>query len=377
LIVDKRFDAIKKVVIENFVRKRDVVIASKLSEILEDFSKKIENEYGYYKLAQNASTNNVRARMQILYLMFLNYIDERTGKGYLVTEHMLLNGHAYPTVAYEYTDSAIGRLVGRPTSEMKSEARFLPLITRYPSDGEESPSDAVAAVFPGIMMGIRIIQLLISAYGIRDRQALPTITELTDLVSRRFGYSGKSVNAFIRELASYEVLRIHIADGFAVESDGNRLSPLPKATYIMSDILFDVAYLNMCCMRTRWNEAAISLKYVTLETLGSDKSDLFRWISIKLRNSIFLFCNMIQMNEYERYNAGVTTISLSQRQENILDAAIKIGMWDFLKDKYPVFATDFLKILEHTSGSVISTDERSEISNSVRILLSQFVPTKR
>jgi hypothetical protein len=371
-IVTKRFEAIQHVAL-SYGSGPEIIGGDKVRNLLRDFAQYIDQHVEFYSVGDRHSAQNVRSRMQILYLLFLDFVDEKTGKTYLLVEHMMLNSHRYPVVAYSYSFGSGGKLVAQPTDEMTHESRFLPIVSRV-CPLSTNPSTAVAGGLGRVLTSIRILQVCLAASAIADRQQIPTIDEIADLLKCVFSYERQEILMCVRELAAFDVLRIQVRPGFHVDSGENWLSALPKSKYLLKECLHNVAYLNMCAMRTLLPRQIFNSGLIALGTVEAGENGLAEWVHRKVTNSVFLFSFLLKLSTIERSQcSGKQHESLTVRQRNILSASQKYSnLWDLFESLVPGFAVEVSRVLESTSRLSMSLDQKLLIINQVRRSVHMF-----
>jgi Cdc6-like AAA superfamily ATPase len=362
-VINRRFDAIEKAVLDKIPDDYNID-RGKLKSTLSSFNFSWKDGMDAFASADEALSRNLRAIMQVLYLQFVDFMDEKSGKGYQVIEHMMLNGHRYPVVAYDYALDEAGELVGSASTEINHESRFLPLVTRPPWPSKSRRPRV--GVCGDILLMVRCIQLVMAATELKA-QELPTIGELSELLHHVFGYERTMTIAAIKELSSFEIVRLHIQKGLSVRSKQNRVSSLPKADYFLKRCLFDIAYLNMCSMRTPLPSVNFKRGNVTLESLGRPGHRLELWIPTKLKNAYFLFSLILNACEIEQVGwLGRKKVPLEDRKAAILRKAESLGLWQFATDSIPVFAAGMVRALSSSSGGVFGFSEQLEVGDDIR-----------
>lgn len=362
-VIEQRFSAIDKAVLDHIPLEHNVDV-SRLKSRLKEFRYAWLEGADPLEGADEALMANIRAIMQVLYLHFVDYVDERTGKGYQVIEHMMLNGHQYPVVAYRYSFSKDGSLISQVGTEVKHEARFFPLVTRAPWPTDNGRLDE--RPFGEILLQFRCIQILIASTKTVDQELLSK-GEIIELLEKFFGYEAASIDAAINELVAFEFAKIDLTNTGSADSRENRISTLPKSAYFIEKCLFDVAYLNMCSMRTPLPESSLKSDFVIPDSLGRPGHRLERWIPNKVGNALFLFSILLCVNAVERrHSQAFDRGRLSMRQRAVLDRATRDGLWTILDEQAHKVSTDVLRILEAARGTILSEADRNGILEKIR-----------
>ena len=296
-VVFRRLDAI-----ETVLRRRarpEHVSEIALVDIIGGFRQELRaDELLIGELNEFLFVNN-REKLQSIHLLFLDYVNKRTGKGYAVLEHVMKAGHRFAAVAYRATSKG-SRIELQHSTELNHESRFLPIITRPPVelDGAGRVSDGGTYSHSYLLSGIRIIQLV---KGNDLHGDAPTVNDVCWLCENLFGYNRSIIDAQIRELEAFECIRILRDSRLDVNSDENRLIVMPKGVYLVDKCLGDVAYLNMCSMRTLIGKSVLSTNLITLSSIDGDgRNSLVRWIRNKINNAIFLFYLLCALDASQR-----------------------------------------------------------------------------
>lgn len=369
-VMIRRFEAIKKVIIDRIpLHRRDT--AEKLERSINGF---LNHEFSKELLSEKNSQiniSNMRAKLQALYLMFLDFVSDTTGKRYLIIEHMLLNGMRYPAVAYQYGLNEDGTLTHQP-DEINFEARFIPLITRYPLPPSRVGSQE-EDVFSHILLGIRILQFCVAISELDKIQETMTIEELSKLLNICFSYDTKITAAMIREFAAFDAIRIARRGTLPIDSRGNGIVATPKAKYILEQLVGDVAYLNMCAMRTAFPKYYFSSRHVRAGYVDESDSSAKDWVEIKIINSLSLFGTLILVNrnEHKRFN-DVNRSELKPRQQAILRQALQAGLWDLIPSSKASVAVEVLQILSSGPIGWLSLEKKVAIAERVRQLFRSW-----
>lgn len=365
LVVRKRFDAIKDVVIRKIPSHRRET-AEKLEKTIENFLAKNFKKTLLPDQNEKINISNIRAKLQTLYLMFLEFANESTGKGYLIIEHMLLNGMRYPAVAYDYSEVSKDELTPQ-ANEIGHEARFLPLITRYPLPKFRSSFVMPANATKHLLVGIRILQLSVACKNLQRDQEILSIGELTSILAKCFGYSGPIIVAAINELAAFDLLRIFRREALPASSPSNGILALPKAEYVLDECLYDVAYLNMCAMRTPFPTQYFGLELMRCTYLGNADRAAQAWVHSKIINALSLFSMLVFQNRYEKVLfSSRSSDELPEREKIILVQAIRNGMWELIPSVRNNLVVEVMQILTSGPRSWLSEEEREEIADKVR-----------
>lgn len=377
-VVRTRFDAIKEVIIRRIPPHRRAS-ADALETTIQKFIDSVLTPKELREANEKMNISNTRAQLQTLYLMFLDFVDETTGKGYLILEHMLLNGMRYPANAYSYHDISQNELTAR-SDELTHEARFLPLITRYPLPALGGPFVFPRNAFAHILLGLRILQLCVAARDLRNSQDFVSFGELTGILSAAFGYLPSIQSAMIDEMGAFDMLRIIRSNGLPAKSSSNRIVALPKADHLLEERLNDVAYLNMCALRTSFPRHLFDEGFVQCAYLGTGDHDGQRWAMSKIANAIFLFTCLSYQNRFERAQVDTKKIErFSDREKAIWSQAIRNGLWDLIPNARQQLVVEVMQILGSGPLGWLTIEDKEEVAERVRRIFTMWrsEPTKQ
>ena len=296
---------------------------------------------GEYAKLEEALRDNNRAKIQMLMLEFRDYTQKSTGLGYRFIELMLKGGYTYPPIFYRYTafdadklecyyDDRVGRII--------YDSRFLPIITRAPLPVDRQGRFIQDIYFQkySILHAIRLLQILHFWGKYTDSDSVIdnlSIQEMCDTLHGMFGYNRGVTRALVYELESYECVEINRTEIVSSESDYDPIGILPKGDRIITEFIFDIAYLNICAMRTIMNSRFLEAGHIRLasmtkpDNIGSGER-LSSWILCKISNSLLL-ANMLCTANDQQIRHSVENADLSRVPERVVTRIASKGVDDF------------------------------------------------
>jgi Cdc6-like AAA superfamily ATPase len=291
-----------------------------------DYTNRLELIYG----------PNRRAQMQSLQLSYFEFLDKVTRKRYKLVESLTRAGRRFPPRSYEYylRDNRLRRSLGNNIFDN----HLLPNVFCFPYySGSEREAYVTFPSNHSLLMGVRLIQLLQAHTKLReeiklDGSYLDAIKahELASICSVLFGYSDESFIKLVEEFGEYDILLVGGIDILSAP-DAKEYTPIamPKMEYIISNLIYDAAYLNLCSMRVPLNPCVISYTENPLVRAAKYPSDeLKMWIASLVINSISMirmisYCNII---EQDMFNENITKID-EYRLKRTANRALVDGMF--------------------------------------------------
>lgn len=355
-VAAKRFNAIQNVVLRRSGRSSDYENAE-LSRFFEMFVKYLNNEGQLEELSKNL-VHNTRAKLQALQLIFLDYVNRHTGKGYAVVEQLMLNGRQYPAIAYHYRrikDS----LEPSHAHEISHDSRFLPILTRPPwplisteaYERLKKQGDADLILLP-----LRAVQLTIASDKMENTGPINK-AEMLGIMGNVFMIPRPMVEATIVELEAYELLRVERDSSRPADSNYSHIRALPKAGYVVRNFISDVAYLNMCSMRTIFTKEIFRRYHITLASLSDDGSNIKEWVEAKVVNSCVMHAVMLAASSFQHEKVRHRDRNkLSDREKNVFNQAVADGMWTMLPDSTDRFVENLSHVLSPADSRILGFD---------------------
>lgn len=282
--------------------------------------------------------SNNRAKVQAVQLCYQEYLKPQLR--YRLIESMCRGGFEFPPRVYEY-DRVGHTLVAIAHSKVFDNV-FVPNVFRFPYSGKW-PWNPVPKAGTYLLAGLRVLQLLQAkakidrvqteehkAYGI-------PIEALLSGLGTRFGYEAEVIFRILEEYAEYGLIMLESVGVFAPTTrTGYRVLGTPKMDFIYAPLrrvgaIYNVAYLNMCAMRTLVNAKALrdDVPFFRATTMEGDGASLADWIVCKLVNSLSLFRLLREAGDREEAQAprspGLPEVEASvigtELKESILTAA--------------------------------------------------------
>lgn len=215
---------------------------------------------------------------------------------------MTLGGFMYPPTYYSYVVEH-ERLVPNANSKLFDNV-FIPILTRYPFNPEYKHNNKPFSN-TYLLCGLRIIQMIKSYTNYyKDNYNEISTSQIVKTLKKYFGYSHEIVIAMIEEYSEYGILKLTDNNYITPNMYDTKISPTPNFHFLYSsdehNIFCDVAYLNLCGMRT-----LVSTK------LLQDQSPLFiasefreghpitNWIVTKIINSVSMLKLIKSVNHVE------------------------------------------------------------------------------
>ncbi|MCG3198808.1 MAG: hypothetical protein GHCLOJNM_03315 [bacterium] len=283
---------------------------------------------------------NSRAQMQIVQLMYFDFLDIQHERPYLLIESVAKAGLRYPPKHYSYCippgRREWERRVGTHT---QLDNHLLPFIFSYPVLDYYSHTDPSILLPPhsaGVLLGLRVLQIvaaqehLLKQSPVCDRLRLH---ELTEMCKRLFDYPKFLTTLLLEEFVEYELLSLAGNEGLRVSN--TTISPLyamPKLFHMLDRFMYNLAYLNLCAMRVPFSIRAFSkepsfvrsgtldsVRYTSLrhESQMEREEKLFQWVTTKILNSIALYRLLNRINTTQKTMFEERRRGLNERLQRI------------------------------------------------------------
>ena len=292
----------------------------------------------FYKTLIDFFAENRRAQMQTVQLGYMDYIKKFREKLYRLTECLCKAGTLFPVKPYMYYKHK-GVMVRECTREHLFDYHLLPSIFLFPylAFNGNSKHDNIPDIpsLSGLLLGLRILQILdaherryeITKKGGKSIDRLKS-REVSEILNTLWGIERELVENLIEEFAEYELISVGGDEEFpiAVNRTMHLIYPLPRMKYMLKNILYDVAYLNMCSMRIPLSEKALThdIPYFvanTFETHGS-RGKLIEWIGVEITNTIGLLRLIEALNKIHSDKYKENSSRLSDRQKETINLAV-------------------------------------------------------
>ncbi len=246
--------------------------------------------------------NNQRAKIQFIQLLYYDFLkSKKFHRGYQLVESMCLAGYNYPQSIYNYVSD--GNNLNHDLEVKIFDNIFIPIIFRFPYHEDYMwKTEPIAHTY--ILAGIRIIQLLHAFQYIRD---IPSFTYqvpfhfIKNNLEQLFQYEETIIDLILNELAEAGLIVLVGASLYAPNNSGNyKIETTPKLHILYSNrlqrfnnIFGNIAYLNMCAMRTLVNinviHSSCEMPYFKAMSLYDDNTSTTQWAINKILNSISLY----------------------------------------------------------------------------------------
>lgn len=325
---------------------------------------------------------NNRAKVQIIQTKFQEFLQAKTHKGYKLLEHMMLAGKKYPPLFYKY--HLVGdKLEIEIPDQTHIDNRYIPIITRPPLLSLPQARRQQAGWFNAgaLLLGVRIIQLCLYfdewLQGSADREEPIVVHEIADILETAFGYDRKQAIAAIWEFESFEILRPIYNGNGNDRSENTYISTYPNASFILRSCLQDVAFLNLCGMRTpitkREHKHPALLREAALESGKEGAID--RWILGKVINSLTMVHLLRGSNEDQRnsFERRIKSARLSNDMRRFMSSIPHRKLFGVIDDIVPEVEKEIwriYKIVEEGRDGVTLAPER--LRNQVKAVAERL-----
>ncbi|PKN62238.1 MAG: hypothetical protein CVU57_25155 [Deltaproteobacteria bacterium HGW-Deltaproteobacteria-15] len=256
------------------------------STSFQDFVSLLEEFYG----------PNHRAKVELIQLAYHSFLQfKKDPKQYKLIEAMCKGGFKYPPNIYRY-DSHIGALM--PTMSVKLfDNVLMPTITNFPYH-EEFPYNPMPQARSYVLASFRILQFMTAYQNHYDNrpQTIPA-RKMINTLRTLFKYQENVIVRLIEEYSEYNFLLLSGgAVAFPTDWDQVQIEPTPKLRFVLGDnyrlnVLSDIAYLNMCAMRTLANAISLSgvVPFFKAMCLEEANVGLSEWIIWKILNTVSVY----------------------------------------------------------------------------------------
>jgi hypothetical protein len=287
--------------------------------------------------------SNNRAKVQLVQLSYFSFLcKEKHEKVYKLIESMCRGGYIFPPKIYKYT--IVENKINILSCSKIFDNVFLPTVTIFPYCPSCSKYKLPLCGTP-ILSNFRILQIIL-AYNKMDRNVRSHGINggvLIEYLHTYFKYDKNILYFQIEELFEYHMIRFN--PGLLMTPDNLKdleIIPTPKLKFIFDNevekqeenyisLVSDIAYLNMCSMRTLINKQFLKGDYPYFKAIYYDDNNpnLEDWVFWKIINSINLVRILRSANKFEQ----VKIIKLGLHKNNI-DLYNSIS-FDFLNEKVP------------------------------------------
>lgn len=313
IVKECRVPSFKKI-LENrikYIQKRMEVIGPLKGWDMSDWSGHIEG-YAKYLLSENNDedttqytsrldtifSNNQRAKVQLMQCCYDDYLRTmKHKKEYTIIERMCRGGYKYP-IAPNYSVDQHGSIIH--SFEKKYDNVFLPNIFHFPYSRNYRLQNNGHAI-THILAGLRIMQLVcaISSYNLKMKnRTVSYCEELIDLMFRVFEYDKIILANIVLLFSEYEMISLDGGPITSNEINHHVFMPMPKITYILNNLMGNVAYLNMSAMRAPINKTFI-IDHPMLFACCFEDVNRDEWMAKKTMNAVNFFKIIATVNQLE------------------------------------------------------------------------------
>jgi hypothetical protein len=289
---------------------------------------------------------NRRAQVQAIKLRYLDFLHETKDKTYPFLESLILSGQRYPENPYRYALTASGNWVKEFVKNSDIDNYFLPSIFCFPYIDwhQHHGNQPVIPNNQGVVWGLRLLQIVAAADRLFHSDPnfnRLTVKELCDILYDLFSYPRNESSFQIDSFTEYGYIALDGQD-FPVYRQPYRLNikMLPKSQYLLSNIMYDITYLNLSSMIIPLASSAIDteppfLVAASLETEKNPKSfwrydvsqSLVQWVAAKITNSIALsqLCSSIAKEQKITYHSSSVLLRNRSARWNRLLNELEVG----------------------------------------------------
>jgi hypothetical protein len=274
---------------------------------------------------------NHRSKAQVLQLLYHDFLREKNyPKRYKLIESICKGGFRYPPKMYNYE---IQGDILVPIAFLKLfDNLFFPTVFQFPYSSNYN-FDSAPYSKTYLLAGIRIIQLL-QAHKMHNQTSLNSIrkntmatNKLFRILNILFNYENVIISKLLEEFAEYGFVRLF---GNAIVIPENfenyQIECLPKMDSIYDSnrkgLINDIAYLNMCSMRTQVNKIVLQSNnqspYFKSLSLDNEKIDILEWIETKILNTISMYRLIKKTNSIEEEKVLEYKLALPKDDQDLL-----------------------------------------------------------
>ena len=163
----------------------------------------------------------------------------------------------------------------------------------------------------------------------------------------------------------YELLGIKGGEPLAPDTKNYQPLAMPKATYILSNLLYDIAYLNLCAMRIPINVNFLKppipyFKAVSFsDTLNKD------WVEAKLLNSIGIFKLIEYYNLIEK--------SLFKKQIQKLNGRQRLFYYNENNTFFEIFKPGLIRNQIATVINSVQPESKEKIKQAIESYTNKYI----
>jgi len=299
---------------------------------------------------------NHRAKVQLTQLAYHSYLLYKNNpKRYRLVEYMIKLGFKFPPKLYMY-ECIEGKL--EPQNVIKIfDNVLMPQLFRFPfAIGYNWKSVPHAKTY--LLCGFRLMQLL-NGYNrinkhIGDNTGIP-IYKILDFMDKEFGYKEEITFRLLEEFCEMNLLNLRGSAVLIPSKKGDFLVyTTEKFRFLFEstsglDLLFDVAYLNLCAMRTPLNKKILNSKVPFIRALSLDDNEttILEWIILKIINSISLFRLIRKANDLDLERS-----ELGNEEGFLRDLVAQANFFEFADDLKRAIKPQIFTIVNRLNDSM-------------------------
>ncbi|MBI4964208.1 MAG: hypothetical protein HY913_13095 [Desulfomonile tiedjei] len=295
-----------------------------LNEFLDYLKRRNREGKSWYQVLDGIHPDNNRAKVNALLVLHYEFARVEENKSYLLLESLLRGGYEFPRAHYVYKLKRDG-LLERTGSNNRFETNLLPNIFTFPftstGQGVTFPTDG-----HGLLAGLRILQLAAATERLRkgkQKPPLPIAADLIALCKILFEYEEELLLNLIEEYGEFEIFYL---GGMHYDQPSHRsrwtIKCSLKLDILLSDLIYDVAYLNLCSMCTPLERKRVPWNKNPFLQASSVKSDgVEEWVLCKITNAVSFFRLIKSVNEYQEKRCQKTSKALDEDQRKVYEEA--------------------------------------------------------
>lgn len=296
-----------------------------------------------------------RAQMQMVQYDYMDYLESKHSRAYVLIEYLTKAGKRYPPCYYSYQKDNDENWIHAGNAEPTPfDSKFFPTIFSFPRlyDGTiDNPTHPHL-----IIAGLRIAQVLKGFAELLAEVDNPQVHdhivayELAAICQKMFDYPKSIIYLMLEEFAEFGLVDLN-GGNFPLPNnpDQYKIVVTPKLRYLIETIIYDIAYLNLAAMRTPVARDVVSREkhthtYFRAESLDGKRQSIGKdgfisdWIFTKVVNSVGLLRVVRYINTAQKSVYREKLPSLEGRERIIFDKALrgigqeKIGIFDVAKE---------------------------------------------
>ncbi len=283
-------------------------------------------KFEFFDAIDKVYDSNIRAKTQSIQTMYCEFLLDKGLKHYTIIESLCRAGRAFPPKPYRYEIN--NGVLQRYPGEQVFDNHFLPNIFTFPTVNCK-PLCEVEFLFDSIpfLAGLRISQILDNFYAYKNSTEkgnvkkpvnFLTVDDICCIASSMFGYQQDLIVKMIEEFGEYELFRLGgVGLRFAFNTKFYKPQQMPKIKYILSHLIYDISYLNMCSIRTMIPSCFLS-KNEFFSAKDYFKVPLRVWVASKIKNAISIYQLINYYNKLDLLNKNNGLSNLGSKKHKLI-----------------------------------------------------------